>query len=266
MTDDDDWLPAATRNILSKPPALGYRIFIRLCSEIGADIRAVHRGAQQALGRGSDRTKIPGILEMRWYQSLATGAPDYSIYDTDEYLGDTWEVWLSCSRKYLRAVRKAGIIPPGASILDLGCGFGFTTAALAQMSPGSAVFGTQLETSRQMMTARRIGKANGFQVRGSVDEVPVPVDVVFGSEYFEHFHDPVAHLDEVLDLSPKLLILANTFTRSSVGHFDTTGYLARGEPVPSAMMPGVFDGVLRDQGFVRMETGFWNNSPVVWRR
>ena len=47
------------------------------------------------------------------------------------------------------------------------------------------------------------------------------VDLIFASEYFEHFYEPIAHLKDILDnCNPKFLVCANGFTGDAIGHFD----------------------------------------------
>ena len=46
------------------------------------------------------------------------------------------------------------------------------------------------------------------------------IDLVFASDYFEHFESPIKHLNEVLKVNPKLIVVANSFGSVSVGHFN----------------------------------------------
>jgi 2-polyprenyl-3-methyl-5-hydroxy-6-metoxy-1,4-benzoquinol methylase len=272
---NEDWLLAHTRNILDQPLKTGYQVFLQLCSELGADLQAVHKEAQLTLSvLNSSRAKgtgniSPRALERRWYESLASGTPDYTVYDGDDYLGEMWASWAFYARKYLRAVRDERItahISPGSHVLDVGCGFGLTTVALSQMMPGTSVTATNTDTSRQTAAARRLGSAHGFTVVDNISKAGDSADVVFASEYFEHVPEPVDHLEEVLKLNPSLFIVASTYDRPSVGHFDSVGYKVHGKVVPNKSVSRIFNNVLRDHGFTKLDTGFWNNRPYCWKR
>lgn len=275
----DDWLSAHTQNILDQPLRDGYRMFLKLCQELEADTRTVHREAQLVLGvLNSKRAKgsgsiSPRPLERRWYESLSLGEPDYSVYDGDDYLGEMWASWAFYARKYLRSVRDKGFLAafqPGTRVLDMGCGCGLTTVALTQIIPHSQTIATNMGASRQAEFCRRLAAIHGFEIAGTLTDAALVldgrVDVVFASEYFEHVPEPVEHLEEVLSLDPQMIIVANTFDRPSVGHFDTTGYHVRGEKVPNRSVTPAFHAVLRGNGFTKLETGFWNGRPACWRR
>jgi SAM-dependent methyltransferase len=286
--------------VLDQPLKTGYQSFLRLCLEVGADLSVVHSRVQSLLSlrhvsqelsdifddatgqtasspnRGRSRPTnwrrylLP--LERRWYESLEQGKPDYSVYDGDEYLADSWACWEDQSRGYLRAIQRIGIaetFKPGSRIVDLGCGFGITTAVFSQMIPESRVTGTNLETSRQMVMAQKLASTYGFSMTENLSEIGQS-DIVFASEYFEHFRDPASHLTEVLsELKPAVLIVANTFTQPSVGHFDTIGYQHWGRPIPNESVTPAFSSVLRDQGYATPGNGkgrLWNGRPAVWKK
>ena len=200
-------------------------------------------------------------LERRWYASLTTGEPDYSVYDDEFFVSDVWACWIVYSRKYLKKI-KADDFPGVASVADLGCGVGYTTAALKELFPAATVYGTQLPSSFQSGVASTIGITKGFTVH---PEATGPTDLVFASEYFEHFQRPIEHLFDVLrKAQPKYLVIANSFGSRSVGHFDE--YLNGDEHVSNKKIGRAFNEALRSQGYVQVETGFWNNRPMVWKR
>jgi SAM-dependent methyltransferase len=203
------------------------------------------------------------VLERRWYAALrAGGAPDYAVYNDPDYASDLWACWVVYSRKYLLQLRTIrDRFTDVASIADLGCGFGYTTAGLVELFPGVRVCGTNLEQTFQFATATAVGRQHGFDV---VPKVSRPTDLVFASEYFEHFDRPVDHLFDVIATArPRYFVIANAFSATSIGHFDCYHY--RQATVPNAAMGRLFNAGLRHHGYGSVETGFWNNRPAVWK-
>lgn len=74
-------------------------------------------------------------LEVRWYDSLKSGQPDYTVYDAPYILSDIWSCWVVYSRRLLLDARKR-IVPKMkdvTGVVDLGNGIGYTTAALKEI-------------------------------------------------------------------------------------------------------------------------------------
>jgi len=88
-------------------------------------------------------------------------------------------------------------------------------------------------------------------------------DLVFASEYFEHWEAPIEHLEEVLSkATPKALVIANAFGSKSVGHFDV--YKDRGVEFSPKNISRKFNQCLRNHGYTLVQTKFWNGRPTVW--
>ena len=204
-------------------------------------------------------------LEHYWYATLDVGAPDYGVYSSPLYLAEAWACYVIYSRKNLRSIRASRILDDLGeiqSIVDLGCGLGFTTAALSESFPDARIVGTNVEGSPQTLVARFLSDFYNYTVSESYAG---PVDVLFASEYFEHFPAPIGRLRHELALAePRALIVANTFTSPSIGHFRT--YLHEGEEINGRATARAFSATLRDAGYEKAETGFWNNRPAVWKR
>lgn len=211
-------------------------------------------------------------LERRWYDALAHGEIDYLVYSDDAFIAEAWACWAVYSRKYLLALAGeltaghalAGFMP--ASVIDLGCGIGYTTAALKELFPAAAVVGTQLLGTFQFAVAEALGRERGFRVASAPDG---PAELVFASEYFEHFQRPVTHLERVLAIcQPRCLVIANAFGARSVGHFDH--YIVEGGLMPITVanisIATFFNHALRDAGYERVKTSFWNDRPTVWMK
>jgi len=202
-------------------------------------------------------------LERRWYASLMAGTPDYSVYDDEYFTVEVWACWIVYSRKYLRSMRKASAIFDNVqSIADLGCGCGLTTAALKEIFPEADVIGTNVDGSVQYRVAQKVGERRNFTIRPQVES---HADLIFASEYFEHFERPIEHLSSVLKVAtPQYLVIANAFGATSVGHFDT--YYDGSTAISGAEMGRAFNDRLRSEGYSRVKTGFWNNRPDVWKK
>jgi len=241
--------------------------FNALADEIIADFgvhKAAHRSAQISPGRAGD-------LERRWYASLDQ-KPEYSVYSDPFYLVDIWLCWTLYSRKGLldlaspKAMETRSVVEyfgPVQAILDLGCGFGFTTAALKEMFPQATVTGTNLRDSFQFAVASELGRKAGFAVveRYEGNEV----DVLLASEYFEHFPNPIEHAYAVLKAArPRHLVIANGFNGRAIGHFNT--YIHQNVSYPAHAMSKMFSEALRTLGYRKIKTKIWNNRPAIWSR
>lgn len=216
-------------------------------------------------GREVDDVSMSQMLELqrRWYASLETRQPDYSVYADPYYFCEVWLCWVKYSRIYLKAIEQDRLAyHDPRSIMDLGCGFGYTTAALKNIFPDAVVAGTNLPDSAQWRLASKLATQHNFEVLDGT--VGRHVDLVFASEYFEHFESPIDHLRTVLSLyTPSTLIVANTFSGYAIGHF-LEYRTPSGSYIPGKSMSRVFNATLRDAGYSQRQHGYWNNRPMVW--
>jgi SAM-dependent methyltransferase len=212
------------------------------------------------------------MLETRWYESLATGVPDYSVYETDYYLAELWACWVVYSRRYLKEMEKANsLLPLGvlgdinpSVIVDVGCGFGYTTASLKQLFPNARVYGTNLPDTLQYRVASRMAEMYDFTLVPDVSYISEQADLVFASEYFEHFSEPIIHLESIIAaIKPKSWLIANAFTAQAIGHF--TSYFVNGAPANGKITSKVFANTLKRYGYEKIKTKLWNNRPSYWK-
>lgn len=236
---------------------------LRAATDIDPDALATIAAAAEA---GTDHPATQA-LRQRWYDSLSSpDGPDYAgVYGDDHYLADAWDCWANYSRKYVALLANhPEVLPhPVESVADLGCGIGYSTAALAEVFPDAEVVGTNLPGTTQY----RVASALGVTMAADLASAPLerPVSLVFASEYFEHFYEPVVHLREVLAAAdPLMLVVASTFTQPSIGHFPL--YRLAGVDTPGRKVARQFNAVLVEAGYERVDTGFWNNRPQVWTR
>jgi len=230
-----------------------------------------YRGSKQARSFMRDTQR----LEKQWYSSLSK-KPDYSVYSGADILPDLWACWVVYSREYLRIMHNPRTvldkdmqgrhsvvqeIGSPTTVADLGCGIGYTSAALAQMFPEAKVYATNLAGTAQFKVCQKMAEAYSFNLLPDLETLP-QIDCVFASEYFEHFQKPIAHLREVLAKNPKYLILANAFSSRSLGHFEH--YDIGGIWLDGHSVGRVFNDFLRSSGYEKVPTSCWNDRPTVW--
>jgi len=210
-------------------------------------------------------------LKKHWYASLKKGDPDYTIYADDYYVCELWLCWIRYSRRYLNDICKTTSLGSrsivsditASSIVDLGCGFGYTTAGLAEIFPKATVVGTNLPDAVQSKLSRRLGRRVGFKVVSSYARLKA--DLVFASEYFEHFERPVEHLVDVIQrVCPSYWLVANSFGTEAIGHFKT--YKHGDSSYDGKQISRLFSRTMRDYGYERVKTKCWNNRPAYWKR
>jgi SAM-dependent methyltransferase len=273
--------PAAEASVLDLGLRAAWLRFLRSCADLGTvDCQIVAASAREAVARIRHRAPsalLPGPsrqLEAVWYASIAAGTPDYGVYVTDAYLGDLWACWACGSRGYLRELAAPRGLPPAGFrhhlgparvIVDLGCGTGLTTAALYELFPASVVVGTNLPGTVQWALAAQAAAQYGFRLAATLETCPAPADLVFASEYFEHWEAPLDHLADVLaTLRPRALLTANTFQSPGIGHFPR--YRVAGVAASGRATAIAFAAHLRAAGYTRVPTRFWNQRPTYWRR
>lgn len=218
-------------------------------------------------------------LENRWYASLDANTPDYSVYDDKYFLSDLWACWCIYSRKYLLSIMAENSLFSRSivnymnsqcqgsvkKVVDLGCGFGYTTASLKEIFPSASVFGTNIDTSVQFKVGTELSKKYGFSLVSDIHKTGGDVDLIFASEYFEHWEKPIDHLIEVVKASnPKFLLIANAFGTTSLGHFNKYKYdnfLYDGKAISK-----MFNITLKRLGYFKFKTKLWNNRPSFWQK
>lgn len=265
-------------NVLNMKPNESLDLLLKLAADEGiGGLDAIRRVAESTVkylkGSSEERGAVRELqlLENRWYDSLKIGRPDWSVYGDDLYLAELWACWIVYSRRYLLEISKSRSIPPSgivgvvgesSKIVDLGCGFGYTTAALAEMFPRAEVIGTNLPGTVQYDIAHRLGAGCRFSLCRLEDAGPF-ADLVFASEYFEHFERPIDHLQEVLKhLNPRVMLIANSFGAIGLGHFHE--YEVRGCLVPGKIASAEFSAEMKKNGYEKIKTNLWNNRPSLW--
>lgn len=201
-------------------------------------------------------------FEKAWYESVAKGKPDFSIYDGTRYVPEATACFLVYAKRYIRTASKfiEGKWPID-EVWDLGCGIGASTALLKLIFPKANVFGTQLK-SEQRRIAEELSRTHGFEMRDSMQSKGN--SLVFMLDYLEHFECPTDHLESIIAQNPRLLVMANSFGATAVGHFPC--YKIGNQKYTNKETGRAFSKWLKGSGYKKVETGFYNNRPAIWER
>lgn len=236
------------------------------------DVEKLYRIASKA-GRNKKQYTVDdeyySLLE-RWVE---TGRKDYSVYEEKLYLIDAWVSWRVYSRmqvyymnRRFNELKSLINLDDISTIVDLGAGIGYSTMALNQLFKPKKIYATQIEGTDQYKICKHLfSKVDNAEVIPSVESID-SADIVFASEYFEHFDRPIDHLNEVLKLNPKMLIIANSFgVDDAIGHFvnyyDEKGNCYKGKQISRA-----FNNKLRESGYTNKMIRFYNNLPAIFIR
>lgn len=206
----------------------------------------------------------------KWYKSLENGQPDYTVYLDPYYFCEVWLCWVRYSRRTLKEIlSKRSLfgksifddIEEVSHIIDLGCGFGYTTASLKEIFKYSRVLGTNVEDSMQYKIAEKLSKEYNFEMSPTYKNQKT--DLIFASEYFEHFERPIEHLIDVLiNTEPKYLIIANSFGPKAIGHFNSYKHLH--STLTPKQTSKIFTETLKQFDYDKIETKCWNNRPTYF--
>ena len=238
-----------------------------------------HRAVLTAIESLHEGNNPLEFLETRWYKSLQNGDPDFAVYEHPLYLAEAFYCWFVYSRQCLKEMSSIRRHPPRGFlhslgtvnvIVDLGNGIGFSTAGFAKLYPSATIYGTNVADCDQMKIAKCIADpfetgTPSFQMVPDLKEIGATADIVFASEYFEHFEEPIAHLHEVLQyLKPRFLITCNGFGVDGIGHF--IEYKDGENIVEGKKMSRLFNKEVQKYGYEKIDNNFWNHRPIVWRK
>ncbi len=256
--------------------------FIDLYKSINPGIdKAIFAGLVDFVTKHPDTYYDHPILQQminRWYTSLNKGQPDYTVYNDPYYVVETWISWAKYSSKYLWQVATKKALPDDRtvlqmlhekgiqSVLDMGCGIGYTTSYLCDLFPQSTVIGTNLQDTKDWHFCEYMQKDNNFLLYNETDNPSCMIDLIVAFEFFEHLERPLEYIQKILELKPKYLLIANSFNTYALGHF--VEYRDRNHllPIPQAQISRKFNATLRQQGYEKVETSFWNSRPSLWER
>lgn len=237
------------------------------CEMYSIDITSAKQRYTDVLNHynGKGCSKWAEDLRNKWYEALDYEDAAYRLYDDDWYFCDLLACYKIYSSEYIKKVGSLNLTVD--TCLDLGCGLGLTTKALEDIGCGRVV-GTNLKGTKQYdFCASHIDVLPDHKEAG-------PVDLVFASEYFEHIYHAGDHLIEILEVNkPKVIVMANAFNAKSFGHFDyfyNLRWSSKVIPLDSyihhSKMGRMFANILKQSGYEKVKTGFWNDRPNVWEK
>jgi hypothetical protein len=233
---------------------------IRKISRLCEDSYAVMSACDIMTRHYRERHPEPTAYCVDWYRGLEVGTPDYSIYSSVRYVPEAVACYLVYSKGYIRAI--SGIkLPSFDKIYDLGCGVGLTTALLSECFPAAKVIGTQV-AGKQKDVAEKLMMEYRFNLSESTGDCRNAMIVAL--DYAEHFYDPINHFQKIINQRPPVIVMANSFSAKSVGHFNS--YSMDGVEVEPKKAGRVFNSWMRGNGYRKLPTGFYNDRPYVWVR
>jgi SAM-dependent methyltransferase len=269
-------------NILNKKPTELQSEFLKDYSSLfGVDIESSNQMIKDDFRyyKKHDVESISSELEKKWYQSLEDNNPDYSVYEDKNYYVDVWCCWVMYSRSYIKHLKTKGTLKDiyflddsisdvinknSKTVIDLGCGLGYSTAGLKEIFPEQKVFGYNIKDSDQYKFNEFVGNKYDFTMVGDYSNIG-NIDTIFASEYFEHFERPIEHLEDIVkNLQPKYLIIANSFNTNSIGHFHE--YKNNNEIIHESKISKRWNKELEGMGYTKLHPKIFNNKPSLFVR
>ena len=267
-------------NILNKKPKeLQFEFLNDYNSLFGVDIELSNQMIKDDFRyyKTHDIESISYHLEKKWYESLERNTPDYSVYEDKNYYVDVWCCWIMYSRLYIKHLQRSLTLKDrynleesisdvinknSKSVIDLGCGLGYSTAGLKEVFPNQEVYGYNIKGSDQYKFNEFVGKKYDFKMIDDYSKVG-NIDTVFASEYFEHFERPIEHLEDIIkNLEPKYLLIANSFNTDSIGHFRE--YKHNDEVIDESKASLRWNRALENMGYKKIHPKIFNHKPSLF--
>lgn len=262
-----------TELFLHKNKREDFREFLESYSTIlDFDVEEMYEAGERWLRafKADETTPEYDALLAKWLNSNRT---DFSVYDDLHYVLDSWTSWALYSSRALHLINKRASdkkevylldFLSRTSALDLGAGHGYSTVAMSEILPNATVTATQLEGTHQIEFARKLFESKPRLAIQTEKDPYQKTDIIFASEYFEHFDRPIHHLDEIMAADPDYLVTGNTFTvPDAVGHFEK--FYNRDEvEMTGKEMGGHFARQVRKMGYKNQVIRFWNTTPCFW--
>jgi SAM-dependent methyltransferase len=180
-----------------------------------------------------------------------------------------------------RLIRDGTTVPPGARLLEVGCGAGAVLAVLGQEFPDVRLFGVDREPKQLAFAARHLERSGVEATLIEADALALPFDDesfdhVWMMWFLEHVHDPVEALHE----ARRVLVPGGAITAIEVDYStvranpSTPAFESLARAMVTAMgAAGWSDagtrlpGWLRDAGFANVVEGeqpfWWEGSELA---
>lgn len=205
-------------------------------------------------------------LQSIWYDNNY----DFSVYDNDYYLAEAFRCWKDYSCRYLKLLRRfvknnLDMFNDVSSVVDIGCGIAYSTIALKCIFPNATVFGTNLSSTLQYKLDKLVTSSmDCIIVDGNLNaNSGKHCDVLFASEFFEHIHNPIDELSNLINVyTPHYIIFANTFNQPAIGHFKE--YFYGSQKLCGKQVGRLFSKTLKEHGYIKVDTDFYNCRPNIY--
>jgi hypothetical protein len=187
---------------------------------------------------------------------------DFSRYDSWHYL----YAGLNCFNNYSKPCAFYAHQYLGdkniKSIVDVGAGIGLSTILLADLFPDSEVYYNNIEGSLQKKFFDT-HKQDRIKFISNYDLVRSDrFDMLFASEYFEHFQDSTNWTSSLLSNGRfKYLVVNNSFNVRAYGHFKD--YFHKGISVMPKQMSKLWLKQVRAD-YDEMKIKCWNGRPKIF--
>lgn len=206
-----------------------------------------------------------------WYENLKNNIIDYSVYKDKFYLIEAWMSYKFWSRSYINRIAKqtefVNFLKNYKTICDLGNGIGFSTILLSDIFQDQLITGTNFKDSDQMKFCKSlVTNIKNIKLEDNIENLGKQ-DILFASEYFEHFQDPICHINQLIEIcDPEVIIMANAFNVRALGHFDEylDCYNAQNK-INYTKYNKYFLNNLRSKGYRKYDKKmFFNDRPSVY--
>lgn len=199
-------------------------------------------------------------LDDWWYENY----PDFSRYQSYHYL----YAGLNCFNNYSKQCALYAHQYLGdkniKSIVDVGAGIGLSTMLLADLFPEAKVYYNNITPSLQadFFEAHKDSK-NITDITEKEMMQHGPFDMLFASEYFEHFEYPMRQTDFLLNkVGFKYLVINNSFNVRAYGHFKE---FKHNETLTPKNMSKLWLKTVR-QDFSDLKVKCWNGRPKMFEK
>ena len=207
-------------------------------------------------------------LDNWWYDNY----PDFSRYKSYHYL----YAGLNCFDRFSKPCAFYAKQYLGdrkiKSIVDVGAGIGLSTMLLAELFPEAKVYYNNITPSLQaeFFEAHKGYRANNVQESARVADITEkemmqhgPFDMLFASEYFEHFEYPMRQTDFLLNqVGFKHLVINNSFNVKAYGHFKE---FKHNETLTPKKMSKFWLKTVRES-YYELDVKCWNGRPKIFEK
>jgi len=204
-------------------------------------------------------------LDNWWYDNY----PNFSRYQSYHYL----YAGLNCFDRFSKPCAFYAAQYLGdrqiKSIVDVGAGIGLSTMLLADLFPSAKVYYNNITPSLQadfFESHKHYTIASTFIPQEITEKEMMqhgPFDMLFASEYFEHFEYPMRQTDFLLNkIGFKHLVINNSFNVKAYGHFKE---FKHNETLAPKKMSKLWLKTVRED-YYELDVKCWNGRPKIFEK